>query len=225
MACRALFFPDDVLWLALVAGALLPLTYAYNFEQFGTATPPETADEFRQMFDSFSFNQGVCRVIGEIITLAGSTNPNPGNWLPCDGASLLRASYPDLFAAIGVVYGSADGTHFTLPDLRGRVSLGIGTGAGLSAYALGDIGGEETHTLITSETPAHSHIDTGHTHSEIVATPNLTTIGVGAPEPTAIPGVGVTGIGSASLSSTGGNGAHNNLQPFIALNYFIVALP
>jgi hypothetical protein len=138
MTCRALFIPDDVQWLALVAGALLPLIYPYNFEPFGTATPAETAAEFQTMFDLFSFNQGVCRVIGEIITLAGSTNPNPGNWLPCDGASLLRASYPDLFAAIGVVYGSADGAHFTLPDLRGRVSLGTGTGAGLSAYALGD---------------------------------------------------------------------------------------
>jgi microcystin-dependent protein len=225
MTCRALFIPDDVQWLALVAGALLPLIYPYNFEPFGTATPAETAAEFQTMFDLFSFNQGVCRVIGEIITLAGSTNPNPGNWLPCDGASLLRASYPDLFAAIGVVYGSADGAHFTLPDLRGRVSLGTGTGAGLSAYALGDTGGEETHTLITSETPAHSHTDTGHSHSEIVAAPNVTTIGVGAPEPTAIPGIGVTGIGSASLTSSGGNGAHNNIQPFIALNVYIVALP
>jgi microcystin-dependent protein len=102
---------------------------------------------------------------------------------------------------------------------------GLERAQGLSAYALGDTGGEETHTLITSETPAHSHTDTGHSHSEIVAAPNVTTIGVGAPEPTAIPGVGVTGIGSASLTSTGGNGAHNNLQPFIALNYFIVALP
>jgi len=223
--CRALFIPDDTDWIAIVAGALLPLIYDSSFEPYGTATPAETAAAFQQMFDQFSFNQGVCRVIGEIVTFAGPTNPNPTQWLPCDGASLLRADYPDLFTAIGVTYGAADGTHFTLPDLQGRVSLGIGTGSGLSPYSLGDIGGEETHTLTTPETPAHSHTDTGHTHSEIVAAPNITTIGPGAPQPTAIPGIGVTGPGSANLTSTGGDGAHNNLQPFIALNYFIVALP
>jgi microcystin-dependent protein len=154
----------------------------------------------------------------------GAIQTNPGNWLPCDGASLLRSTYPDLFAAIGTTYGATDASHFTIPDLQGRVPLGAGTGSGLSPYSLGDVGGEETHTLVTTETPAHSHTDTGHSHSEIVAAPNITTIGVGAPEPTAIPGVGITGAGSANLTATGGDGAHNNLQPFVALNYYIVAL-
>jgi microcystin-dependent protein len=219
-----LFIPDQADWIALVAGALLPMIYATSFEPYGTATPAETAAQFKQMFDQFSFSQGMCRVIGEIVTCAGTANPNPGNWLPCDGASLLRSTYPDLFAAIGTTYGATDASHFTIPDLQGRVPLGAGTGSGLSPYSLGDVGGEETHTLVTTETPAHSHTDTGHSHSEIVAAPNITTIGVGAPEPTAIPGVGITGAGSANLTATGGDGAHNNLQPFVALNYYIVAL-
>lgn len=223
-ASRCVFIPDAVDWIAIVTGALLPLCFPQNFEAFGTSTPEDTAAAFSTMFDGFCFNTGVCRVIGEIVTIAGTANPNPGNWLTCDGSSLLRSAYPDLFAAIGTTYGAIDGTHFNIPDLQGRIPLGTGIGAGLSTYALGDSGGEETHTLTTPETPAHSHTDTGHTHSEVVAAPNATTIGVGAPQPTAIPGIGLTGVGSAVLSSTGGDGPHNNIQPFIALNYYIVAL-
>lgn len=163
-------------------------------------------------------------MIGEIVTIAGISNPNPGNWLTCDGASLLRTDYPDLFATVGTTFGAVDGTHFSLPDLRGRVPLGTGTGAGLSTYALGDSGGEENHVLITAETPAHSHTDTGHSHTEGIASPAVGAAIVGVPIPSAIPAVGVTGAGSAALSATGGDGAHNNRQPFIALNYFIVAL-
>lgn len=221
---RCLFFPDEVDWLALVSGALLALSDPDAFEPYGTATPEETATAFQVMFDAFSFNQGVCRVIGEIVTIAGISNPNPGNWLTCDGASLLRTDYPDLFATVGTTFGAVDGTHFSLPDLRGRVPLGTGTGAGLSTYALGDSGGEENHVLITAETPAHSHTDTGHSHTEGIASPAVGAAIVGVPIPSAIPAVGVTGAGSAALSATGGDGAHNNRQPFIALNYFIVAL-
>jgi len=147
ITCRALFFPDGVDWLAIVAGALLPLTYESSFELFGTATPAETAAAFRQMFDGFSFSQGVCRVVGEIVTFAGATNPNPSQWLLCDGASLDRMTYTDLFNVIGVTYGSVDSTHFNLPDMRGRTPVAAGSGSGLTPRAIGDIFGEETHTV------------------------------------------------------------------------------
>jgi len=220
--CRVLILPADFDWLALVSGALIELTNPENFEQSGSATPQETADAFSVMFDKFSNNEGICRVIGEIITWAGSTSPDP-KWLMCDGASLLRADYPALFAAIGVIYGSADGSHFSLPDLRSRVGIGAGTGAGLSSYTLGQQSGEETHTLTTAETPSHSHTDTGHTHTEGNALPALGAALVGVPIPAAIPSIGVTGVGFASISNTGSNGAHNNIQPVLALNFLIVA--
>lgn len=224
IAARCLLIPDAPDWLAIVAGALLPLIYAYNFEQFGTATPDETAAVFLTMFDNFSFNIGVCRVIGEIVCVASASNPNPGHWLACDGSSLLRASYPDLFTAIGTAFGAADGTHFSIPDLQGRTSVGTGTGSGLSARTLGDSFGEETHVLTTAESASHSHADGGHVHAEGIAAPALSAAIVGVPIPSAVPAVGATGLGYAALSSTGGDGAHNNMQPSLALNYYIVAL-
>lgn len=222
--CRSLFIPDDEQFIANVRGLLQTFTFPETFAQQGALTPEETAEAYVQMFDDFCFRRGPCKVIGEVVLWTGTVNPRPGLWLDCDGASLLRSDYPDLFAVVGVTYGAADGTHFNLPDLRGRLALSTGTGTGLSTYALGDTGGEETHTLTTAEQATHSHVDAGHTHSEIVAAPNITTIGAGAPQPTAVPGVGLTGIGNASLSNSGGGGAHNNLQPYLALIYLIVAL-
>jgi len=112
-------------------------------------------------------------MIGEIITYAGSTNPNPSQWLLCDGASLLRATYTDLFNVIGTTYGSVDGTHFSLPDMRGRTPVGAGSGSGLTPRAIGDSFGAETVTLTTAEIPAHTHSDAGHSHSESTAVASL----------------------------------------------------
>lgn len=201
--CRALFIPDSEDWLAQVTGALQELTFAYNWESFGAVTPEQAADRMTTMFDAFCFNQGVCRVVGEIILYAGAAAPDP-RWLVCDGASLLRADYPDLFTAIGTVYGAIDGTHFNLPDLRDRVPMGVG------ANALGAAIGAATHTLTSAEMPAH-------THTEVTATPFLADITT----PTAI----VAQVGAGITGAAGGGLAHNNVQPSLVMNYFIAALP
>jgi len=220
--CWTLVIPNAIDWLALVSGALLELGEAYNWEQFGTETPIVTAQIFRDMLDNALFKIGTCRVIGEIVCFAGPTS-SITDWLPCDGASLLRADYPDLFASIGTIYGSADGSHFTLPDLRGRTVVGVGSGSGLTPRTLGDSFGEETHTLVTSEQASHSHNDAGHVHAESTAIPALSAAIVGVPIPSAVPGIGVTGSSNAILDSSGGDGGHNNIQPSLSLNYFIVA--
>lgn len=206
--CRTLLIPDGIDWLAIVNGCLEELTYSGSFDQSGTSTPQQTAQAFATMFAQSAYQQTTgCRVIGEIVVFAGPTAPS-ADWLLCDGRSLLRASYPALFATIGTTFGAVDGTHFNLPDLQGRTSIGTGTGSGLSTRNLGDQIGEEMHTLVTAEMP-------GHSHTEVTAVASFAEAPV-APIPSAVPGIGVTG-------STGGDGAHNNMQPSLALNFFIVA--
>jgi len=222
--CRVILIPDNEGFVAVVTGALQSLVFPENWQKDGTLTPEEAADAMMPMFDAFCFRQGVCRVVGEIIPFAGDTSP-AANWLLCDGASLLRADYPDLFVVIGTTFGNVDGTHFNVPDFRGRIPVGTGTGTGLTTRTLGDNFGEETHTLITSETPVHNHADSGHTHGEGIAVPAVGAAIVGVPIPSAVPGVGVTGVGFASISNTGADGPHNNLQPSLAINFLIVALP
>src|SRR5882757_1684373 len=126
--CGVLVYPDGDEFAANIRGALQELTFAYNFVQQGALTPDQTAEAYVPMFDGFCFNQGVCRVIGEIIAYAGNSSPDV-RWLLCDGSSVLRSDYPDLFAVVGVSFGSVDGTHFNLPDLQGRAAIGQGTGS------------------------------------------------------------------------------------------------
>jgi microcystin-dependent protein len=100
---------------------------------------------------------------------AFATGSAPGGWLICDGASLLRAEYPDLFSVIGVTYGSVDGTHFNLPNMKGRMLVGF-NGADASFDSMGETGGSKTATLTTNELPAHTHTGTtdssgSHSHN------------------------------------------------------------
>lgn len=107
---------------------------------------------------------------GVIEMYAGSTAPD--GWLICDGSSVSRAAYNNLFKVIGVTYGAGNSNStFTLPDMRGRVPIGVGTGAGLTARALAATTGTETVTLIEANLPSHTHTTTvgtqsaNHTHS------------------------------------------------------------
>lgn len=157
--------------------------------------------------------------IGVIMPYAGASAPT--GYLFCDGDAVSRATYSDLFGIIGVTYGAGDGsTTFALPDLRGRVIAGQDDMGGSSANNLTDaqadqLGGtlgNETHTLTATELPAHTH--GGLTDID----PNG-----GDGGSSSDPGVDyVTSNGAGTVSgSTGGGGAHNNVQPTFILNYII----
>lgn len=131
-------------------------------------------------------------------------------WTVCDGRALLRSAYPELFAAIGTLYGAGDGTNsFNVPDLRGRNIVGTGQGAGLSKYNPGQKGGEETHTLNINEMPNHAHAQGSESlYNQFGGGSN---VGGRTYQNGALPSY------VQQLTSTvGGNGAHNNMQPFIS---------
>jgi microcystin-dependent protein len=91
---------------------------------------------------------------GVILQFAGSSAPT--NWLICDGTAVSRTTFAALFAAIGTTYGAGNGsTTFNIPDMRGKMVVGKHSSG--TFQTLGQTGGEENHTLLTAEMPAHSH--------------------------------------------------------------------
>ena len=107
---------------------------------------------------------------GIVMSFAGATAPE--GWLLCDGSAVSRSSYSALFDVIGTTYGAGDGsTTFNVPDLSGKVIIGVS-----GTHALGTSGGEETHTLLTAEIPAHTHEVPQHGHANTITatTPTLT---------------------------------------------------
>lgn len=194
---------------------------------------------------------------GVVITYAGSTAPE--GWLLCDGSAVSRDTYATLFNVIGTTYGVGDGsTTFNLPDLSGRVVIGVS-----GTHALASTGGSETHTLTESELPAHSHIVPSHGHANDITakTPTLThtitqpvfqyvspnykatatnqnvsaysstdtgtasrsasaTVSNHAETACTMSG-GVTACDAFDTDTYGTDGAHNNMQPYLSVNYII----
>lgn len=139
---------------------------------------------------------------GSVLATAGSSAA--AGWLICDGAEISRSTYADLFNAIGTAFGSGDGlTTFNLPDLRGRVPIGAGTGSGLSARTLAQQVGAETHQLVTNEMRAHTHI--------VAALAANTASGAATDSSTT----------AVATDSTGSDTPHNNVQPTLFLNLMI----
>jgi microcystin-dependent protein len=144
--------------------------------------------------------------IGGVTQYAGATSPSD-KWAICSGAAVSRTTYSTLFARIGTTYGSGDGsTTFNLPNLKGRVVAGVDL-TQTEFDTLGETGGAKTHTLTTAEMPSHGHNVTSGFQA---ATGGSFAWGFS----------GSSYIGSATALA-GGGGAHNNLQPYIVMNYLI----
>lgn len=107
--------------------------------------------------------------IGNIIAFTGHDIPD--GYLECNGSAVSREEFSELFAVIGTTYGAGDGsTTFNLPNLSGNVALGVS-----QTHSIGSNGGEESHVLIASETPIHTHEIPEHTHGNSITakTPSL----------------------------------------------------
>ncbi|WP_080672139.1 phage tail protein [Bradyrhizobium japonicum] len=156
-------------------------------------------------------------VAGEVVIWAGQLNDSiekkleQAGWLVCDGRSLSRAKFPELFAAIGSNYGHGQVSvpeNFFIPDFRARSPIGANAAAanGLSARKLGEAVGEEAHTLTIDEIPSHAHrtpaytgVDGDHTRRDN----------------------GLFGATTGSTESVGGGKAHNNMPPSLTVNFLI----
>lgn len=147
----------------------------------------------------------------------------PRNWAACDGQLLPIAQNTALFSLLGTQFGGNGQTNFALPNFQGRLMVGAGQGAGLSPYDIGQMGGEETHTLAVSEMPAHNHSFAAY------ASGANATSGAGAvhgnPANVQIYGTGtgttLQNMSPAMVNATGGTQPHNNMMPYVVLRCII----
>lgn len=192
-----------------------PINRNENYDDFKMLRYNETSGEIIYSYP-----------IAGVISMYGGT-ASPMGHLFCDGSAVSRTTYSRLFDVIGTIYGAGDNVNtFNLPNLQGRVPVGLKASEPVF-NALGNIGGTGAHTLSEAEMPSHSHsiTDPGHTHS-YVNQPNtvspavsLTTTDVADNvDVNQTTGSSTTGI---TINNTGGGQSHNNLQPYIVLNYII----
>lgn len=200
----------SVLWYqAALSDALLLMTEEEYWAQWGAVSIEEAINAGAGVW------QTMTSVLGWIIPYVTSSAPD--GTLPCDGSNHLRTDYPDLYAVLDSAF-IVDADNFITPDLRGKTVIGVS-----STHAIGTNGGSETHTLITAEIPSHNHTDTGHIHTTgnsltgVALTPGELPVLLPNPIPA------VTGTGYAGITNTGGGSAHNNMQPYLALKYAMVA--
>lgn len=163
---------------------------------------------------------------GDLIFSASSAGSSAYRLL-CDGSAQIRANYPQLFLAIGTIYGAGDGsTTFNLPDYRCKFPVGAGQGAGTASalnYTIGQAGGEALHQLTVSEMAPHSHTYTNPSLG-ITATGQANTVGGTIMGDNNVQGGGGTDPACGDPST--GNppikaAAHNNIPPFCACYIFI----
>lgn len=170
--------------------------------------------------------------IGIVKLFAGTFAPR--GWAFCQGQLLPISANSALFSILGTTYGGDGRTTFALPDLRGRVAVGMGQGPGLSDYREGQMGGAETTNLTENNMPSHTHTAKLQV-SSANATESQATSGasIGAPGypdgrkftntsgfNTSSPDVGLNSE-SVVVGSSGGNQPVENIQPYLAMNYII----
>jgi microcystin-dependent protein len=162
--------------------------------------------------------------VAEIRIFAG--NFAPTGWALCNGQLMPISQNTALFSLLGTTYGGDGKSNFALPNLQGSAPMQQGQGPGLSLRDLGEVGGEQNVTLLSTEMPAHSHTaQAGATSDQ--ATPANNAWGSGQKGfgnvYAAFNAPTNTNMSPAALSITGGNLPHNNMMPYLCLT-FIIAL-
>jgi microcystin-dependent protein len=151
----------------------------------------------------------------------------PKGWALCDGQLMSISQNTALFSLLGTTYGGDGKSNFALPNFQGSAPMQSGQGPGLSLRDLGETGGEQTVTLLQTEMPAHSHqAQALASGSGTVASPQNATWAEARTGRVTIPHYAAktnaaTQMSPFSLSIAGGNLPHNNMPPFLTLNFCI----
>ncbi|MES2056446.1 MAG: tail fiber protein [Pseudomonadota bacterium] len=152
----------------------------------------------------------------------------PRGWAFCAGQILPISQNTALFSLLGTTYGGNGTSTFALPDLRDRAPMAPGQGPGLSDYVLGEQSGERDVTLLITEMPAHDHVLNAATLNPINQAQNVPTPNSGAQLGTSNPGNAYSSVATPAVALAneallpqGGGQPHDNLQPYLTLNFCI----
>ena len=140
----------------------------------------------------------------------------PRGWALCNGQLLPINQNQALFSLLGTTFGGNGQTNFSLPDLRGRVPIHVGQG-----HTLGEVGGEQAHTLTIAETAAHSHVLNGSSTAGVNVPTSNSVLGKSNPQACYGPPSNLVAHDPLSIANAGGSQAHLNRQPFLALSFNI----
>ena len=146
----------------------------------------------------------------------------PTGWALCNGALMAISQNTALFSLLGTFYGGDGRSNFALPDLQSRVPLHAGQGQGLSSIALGQNGGTENVTLLSNQIPSHTHPAncTNAVGTSYDPTGNVWATDAGGNNEYGS-GAVAGQMSPGAVLPAGGNQAHNNIQPFLAVNFCI----
>jgi len=239
--CRRIFIPDEPYIIAAVNGALYDLTREFNWQQYGEIEPAEIAQAMITMQHEYYESDGC--MIGTILPYATTTNPP--NTLPCNGDVFLRADYPALYDLLLPDY-RVTATTFRTPDLRDKTTFGASAtmppaseGGSAEVTLSVEQMPEHYHTTEPHDhtSPPHDHTTIPHSHGEGIAVPTIVNGGLEAPAASASPAPSTTTPADVVVVSNsaiiqpatvivnlaGGGDPHENMPPYIALNYCIVA--
>ena len=159
--------------------------------------------------------------VGEIRMFAGNFAPN--GWAMCNGQVLPISQNTALFSLLGTMYGGNGQSTFALPNLQGSAPLDKGSGAGLTPRVQGEVGGTPAVSLLVSQQAAHTH-QANAAGSSGYSDPNNAAWGSQAgrtPPSSYTTAAANVQMSPQALSPSGGGGPHNNLQPYLVVNFII----
>lgn len=148
----------------------------------------------------------------------------PKGWAFCDGQLLPLSQNTALFSLVGTTFGGNGKSNFGLPDMQGNAPMFWGQGAGLSLHDDGEVGGSSTVALLESEIPSHSHAlmasaVTGDTNAPSASVALARSHSANAYQTTT--NANLVNLSSQAISPTGGDQPHNNMMPYLTLNFCI----